>query len=76
MPSIDSSVDKTPSRGRRQSAGTEKVTSCPAETRHDFQARGSVEHLKRLAAAKEQGYYGVILNVRHSDWIAHWGTVV
>lgn len=59
-----SSVDKVPNH---ESAVTENLTLFRTSTRHSFQARGSAKHLKRQERAKNQGDYGVILSVSHSD---------
>jgi hypothetical protein len=70
MTPADSKAVNVPSRDRGQSAAEDGGTRVRPETRHDFQARGSAKHLERLASAKEQGVYGVVLNVCYSDRIA------
>jgi hypothetical protein len=72
MPSTDSSAAKVPNHPRQYSVAKEEVTLIQTKTRHDFQAQGSAKRLKRLASAKEQGDYGVTLNVRPLRQIAHW----
>jgi hypothetical protein len=72
MPSTDSPAAKVTNPPRQYSAAKEEVTLIQAKIRHDFQAQGSAKHLKRLASAKEQGDYGVTLNVRPLRQIDHW----